>query len=123
MMGSISLRCAIERQALMNDLNRNKKQLGLKSDARSQVGHLLVPLTSIREHVTTVLGDYGSPITAVQTQHLETVPLDVKRLTPSSTISRNQLGLKRLIKIAAPELVQTTAACMELRSLMTNSSC
>jgi hypothetical protein len=62
MMGSITLRCAIERQALMNDLNRNKKQLGLKSDVRSQVGHLLVPLTSIRERVTTVLGDYGSPI-------------------------------------------------------------
>jgi len=77
---ALTLRCAIERQALINDLNTNKKQLALKSDVRSQVEHLLVPLISIRQGVTTILDDHGSPITAAQSQHLETILLDVKQL-------------------------------------------
>jgi hypothetical protein len=77
----LTLRCAIERQALVNALSTNeKKQLTPNDRVRPDVLGLFAPLISIRRLVTMVLDDYGSPITTVQSQHLETVLLDVKRL-------------------------------------------
>jgi len=54
--------------------------LTLNDGVTPDVLGLFAPLILIRRLVTMVLDDYGSPITTVQRQHLETVLLDVRRL-------------------------------------------
>jgi DNA-binding response OmpR family regulator len=76
-----SLRCAIERQALVTALGITKaEQLHFKERFLLCVSSTLrTPLTSISQFVTTVLGDLTTPVTKGEREHLDTVLSGIKR--------------------------------------------
>jgi DNA-binding response OmpR family regulator len=76
-----TLRCAIERKALMAALDINRKeQLALRVQLRSHVSHdLLTPLTSIHQLVTAVLED-PADVTPAQRRRLGAALHNVKQL-------------------------------------------
>jgi len=77
-----TLRCAIERQALVTALGMNwKEQLEFKEQFLSNVSReLLTGLTSIDQFVTTVLDDFVDPVNAGQREHLGAVRSSVTQL-------------------------------------------
>jgi DNA-binding NarL/FixJ family response regulator len=77
-----TLRCAIERQALVTALGISKReQLQLERRFLSRVSHELgAPLTSIHQFVTTVLDDRSENVTETERQHWNTVLRSVNTL-------------------------------------------
>ena len=77
-----TLRCAIERQALVTALGLTRKeQLQFQERFLSHVScELRTPLTSIHQFVTTVLDDLAAPVTASQREHLDAVLRSVNQL-------------------------------------------
>jgi sigma-B regulation protein RsbU (phosphoserine phosphatase) len=77
-----TLRCAIERQALVTALGITKKEhLQFKERFLSRVSRELgTPLTSIHQFVTTVLEDLAVPVTEGEREHLDTVLRSVNQL-------------------------------------------
>jgi DNA-binding response OmpR family regulator len=77
-----TLKCAIERHALVTALDVNgKKQLQLKEHLLSRaLQDLRIPVTSIHQCVTSVLDDLAVPVTAGQREDLDTVLRSVDQL-------------------------------------------
>jgi response regulator of citrate/malate metabolism len=77
-----TLRCAIERQALVTALGvKRQQQLEFKEQFLSAASHeLRTGLTSIDHLVTAILDDFATPVTLDQRQHLNAVLRSVDQL-------------------------------------------
>jgi DNA-binding NarL/FixJ family response regulator len=113
-----TLRCAIERQALMTALNMNRReQLALNDQPRSHVSDdLLTPLTPIHQLVTAVLED-PADVTLPQRRRLGAALHKVKLLRSmiNDLLGKNSVELGKMH--SEPHSVMTRDDVDALRSL------